>query len=232
MPGRPPLRSEPPLGGWPGLARAAGALTQPQPAQPCLGSAPRAPRPAPPASTRRSERTGLPLQVSTAGASRVPAGPGRSAVGGPRRRAGRGGKRGGPRPRSQPAGRAQRICWRRSATSGRPARPPGAGTPSGGTAPWVRPDGQGRPDRRRQVAAARGGRGGSRAGSALQQSVFGCGARVSKAWKSAGLCSKHRHSLELYPLPWGPRRLSKEGFRESELKLNQSWKFVLLKFIA
>ncbi|XDA85850.1 hypothetical protein R6Z07M_015587 [Ovis aries] len=63
MPGRPPLRSEPPLGGWPGLARAAGALTQPQPAQPCLGSAPRAPRPAPPASTRRSERTGLPLQL-------------------------------------------------------------------------------------------------------------------------------------------------------------------------
>ena len=42
MPGRPPLRSEPPLGGWPGLARAAGALTQPQPAQPGLGSAPRA----------------------------------------------------------------------------------------------------------------------------------------------------------------------------------------------
>ncbi|XP_043290390.1 cortexin domain-containing 1 isoform X1 [Cervus elaphus] len=47
MPGRLPLRSEPPLGCWPGLARAAGALTQPQPAQPGLGSAPRAPCPAP-----------------------------------------------------------------------------------------------------------------------------------------------------------------------------------------
>ncbi|CAI9157740.1 unnamed protein product [Rangifer tarandus platyrhynchus] len=47
MPGRLPLRSEPPLGGWPGLDRAAGALTQPQPAQPGLGSAPRAPCPAP-----------------------------------------------------------------------------------------------------------------------------------------------------------------------------------------
>lgn len=64
MPGRPPLRSEPPLSGWPGLARAAGALTQPQPAQPCLGSAPGAPLPAPRATgqhaPQRAHRTASP----------------------------------------------------------------------------------------------------------------------------------------------------------------------------
>ncbi|XP_074173749.1 cortexin domain-containing 1 protein isoform X1 [Rhinolophus sinicus] len=81
MPGRLPLRSEPPLGGWPGHARTAGALTQPQPGR-CPPSrawqtlaAPR-PQDAPPATPSeqrgsqpgpRAQGTGLPRSHDTAG---------------------------------------------------------------------------------------------------------------------------------------------------------------------
>ncbi|XP_074173750.1 cortexin domain-containing 1 protein isoform X2 [Rhinolophus sinicus] len=87
MPGRLPLRSEPPLGGWPGHARTAGALTQPQPGR-CPPSrawqtlaAPR-PQDAPPATPSeqrgsqpgpRAQGTGLPSPVVPALLSWLPA---------------------------------------------------------------------------------------------------------------------------------------------------------------
>lgn len=207
MPGRPPLRSEPPLGGWPGLARAAGALTQPQPAQPGLGSAPRATDQHAP---QRAHRTASPGKHC----GRIPGPCGAGAQRGRGTGASRGARwgrgvvpgHGASRPaarRGSAGGDLRRLEETRRATRGRdPFRWHGALSAPGCT---------GEAGRRRQVAAAWGGRGGSRAGSALQQSVFGCGARVCKAWKSAGLCSKHRHSLELYPLPSGSSALLQGG---------------------
>lgn len=224
MPGQPPLRSEPPprrLAGSRPRRRGAGLSCSPP--SPAWARPPRlAPRATGQHDTAERAHLGLP-PGKHCGRILSLAGPGRSGRE-PRRRAGRGGKR--VVPGREPAGwpRAEDSGWRRSATFGRPARPPGAGTPSGGTAPWVQP-GRQKPARRRQVAAARGGRGG--AAPALRASSPPAAGPGPKAWKSAGLCSRAPSLPRASPL-LSPRRLSKEGFRESELKLNQSWKFVLL----
>lgn len=165
MPGRPRLRSEPPLGGWPGLARAAGALTQPQPGR-CPPSRAWAAPPAPSAPRRHAPqgaigcRPGLgagragapgahgrPRQVRTAGVSWDPS-QRRLRAGAQQGRQCRGFARVGRRPRRQPAGRRRRICWLRSrrappspaaAAARGSAGPPEAGTPlQGGAAPRAR----------------------------------------------------------------------------------------------
>lgn len=191
MPGRPRLRSEPPLGGWPGLARAAGALTQPQPGR-CPPSRAWAAPPAPSAPRRHAPqgaigcRPGLgagragapgahgrPRQVRTAGASWDPS-QRRLRAGAQQGRQCRGFARVGRRPRRQPAGRRRRICWLRSrrappspaaAAARGSAGPPEAGTPSRAARRPGRASVGGRgPGGRRQVAAALGCPGGSRAG--------------------------------------------------------------------
>lgn len=197
----------PPLGGWPALARAAGALTQPQPGR-CppsrawtAPSAPRAPGRHAPQRALGTASPGKHCRSIPGPAAAAPAGLGRNAVGGAA--ASRGWVPG--RGASPPATGGGSARWGPAG----PHRPLREGTrlasrdrdaPPGGTAPGARLGGHGWAGRWQQPWAARVG---AAPGSALQRPQSCFGARVSKAWKSGVLCSRRSHSPAPSPLPLG-----------------------------